>query len=99
MLFLIYFGLFFSFFSHGVSAGTGEVGDGDNQQQKVAAFKEYSLNELRKATNGFSTECIVSESGEKAPNVVYRGRLETNRFIAVKRFSKQSWPDAHQFLV
>ncbi|KMT11691.1 hypothetical protein BVRB_5g106280 [Beta vulgaris subsp. vulgaris] len=79
-------------------SGIGEVGDGDNQQQKVAAFKEYSLNELRKATNGFSTECIVSESGEKAPNVVYRGRLETNRFIAVKRFSKQSWPDAHQFL-
>ena len=77
----------------------GEVGEGDDQQQKVPAFKEYSLSELRKATNGFNPDCIVSESGEKAPNVVYRGRLDTNRVIAVKRFSKQSWPDAQQFLV
>ncbi|CAB4279248.1 unnamed protein product [Prunus armeniaca] len=62
-------------------------------------FKEYSLDELRKATNGFSSECIVSESGEKAPNVVYRGKLDNNRLVAVKRFSKQSWPDAQQFVV
>lgn len=74
--------------------GEGESGDA----QKIPAFREYNLNELRKATNGFSPDCIVSESGDKAPNVVYRGRLDTNRFIAVKRFSKQSWPDAQQFV-
>ncbi|KAH9611497.1 hypothetical protein KSS87_013630 [Heliosperma pusillum] len=74
-------------------------GDGDaQQQQKMAAFREYSLSELRKATNGFNPECIVSESGEKAPNVVYRGRLDASQLIAVKRFSKQSWPDAQQFV-
>lgn len=66
---------------------------------QVPAFKEYGLSELRKATNGFSSDCIVSESGEKAPNVVYRGKLESNRLVAVKRFSKQSWPDAQQFVV
>jgi hypothetical protein len=55
--------------------------------------------ELRKATNGFSAQYIVSESGEKAPNVVFRGKLENNRLVAVKRFSKQSWPDAQQFVV
>ncbi|ONI22146.1 hypothetical protein PRUPE_2G110200 [Prunus persica] len=67
-------------------------------EQAVPAFKEFSLAELRAATNGFNSELIVSESGEKAPNVVYRGKLRNNRLVAIKRFSKQSWPDPHQFL-
>lgn len=65
----------------------------------MPAFKEYGLVELRAATKGFSSELIVSESGEKAPNVVYRGKLDGGRLVAVKRFSKQSWPDAQQFVV
>ncbi|KAF3960459.1 hypothetical protein CMV_014832 [Castanea mollissima] len=78
----------------------GPTGNGDeaNEELQVPAFKEYGLNVLRKATNGFSTDYIVSESGEKAPNVVYRGKLDSNRLVAVKRFSKQSWPDAQQFV-
>ncbi|XAR54837.1 Non-specific serine/threonine protein kinase [Bertholletia excelsa] len=73
--------------------------NGDNHQgDQIQAFREYGLAELRKATNGFSSDYIVSESGEKAPNVVYRGKLDNNRLVAVKRFSKQSWPDAQQFL-
>ncbi|XP_028077377.1 serine/threonine-protein kinase BSK2-like isoform X2 [Camellia sinensis] len=70
-----------------------------DQDQVVPAFKEYSLAELRAATNGFSSELIVSESGDKAPNVVYRGKLKNNRFVAVKRFSKLSWPDPQQFVL
>ncbi|XP_074317801.1 serine/threonine-protein kinase BSK2 [Silene latifolia] len=81
-----------------ISENGGGEGDAQQQEQKTAAFREYSLSELRKATNGFNPECIVSESGEKAPNVVYRGRLDANHLIAVKRFSKQSWPDAQQFV-
>uniref|UniRef100_A0A2N9G503 non-specific serine/threonine protein kinase n=1 Tax=Fagus sylvatica TaxID=28930 RepID=A0A2N9G503_FAGSY len=73
-------------------------GDEAEQELQVPAFREYGLNELRKATNGFSTDHIVSESGERAPNVVYRGKLESSRLVAVKRFSKQSWPDAQQFV-
>ncbi|CAK7356181.1 unnamed protein product [Dovyalis caffra] len=73
--------------------------DEGGQVQEVPAFKEYSLSELRKATNGFCTDFIVSESGEKAPNVVYRGILDNNRLVAVKRFSKLAWPDAQQFMV
>ncbi|RRT83228.1 hypothetical protein B296_00008241 [Ensete ventricosum] len=69
------------------------------EQDQVPAFKEYGLAELRAATKGFSPEMIVSESGEKAPNVVYRGKLDGGRLVAVKRFSKQSWPDAQQFVV
>ncbi|OAY64986.1 putative serine/threonine-protein kinase [Ananas comosus] len=72
-------------------------GDG-GEPDRVPAFKEYGLAELRAATKGFSTDLIVSESGEKAPNVVYRGRLDGGRLIAVKRFSKQSWPDPQQFV-
>ncbi|KAI9088935.1 hypothetical protein K1719_029214 [Acacia pycnantha] len=73
-------------------------GDDVDQECQVPAFKEFGLNELRRATNEFSTNYIVSESGEKAPNVVYKGKLENNRLVAIKRFSKQSWPDAQQFM-
>ncbi|KAH1045311.1 hypothetical protein J1N35_036095 [Gossypium stocksii] len=72
--------------------------DGNGEQQAVPAFNEFSLAELRAASNGFSTDLIVSESGEKAPNVVYRGKLKNNRVVAIKRFSRQSWPDPHQFV-
>lgn len=42
----------------------------------------------------------MSEHGEKAPNVVYKGKLEDDdRLIAVKRFNKSAWPDTRQFLV
>ncbi|XP_024022207.1 probable serine/threonine-protein kinase At4g35230 [Morus notabilis] len=74
-------------------------GEEESQEEHaVAVFKEFGLAELRAATNGFSSELIVSESGEKAPNVVYRGKLRNNRLVAIKRFSKQSWPDPNQFL-
>lgn len=67
--------------------------------EQVPAFKEFGLAELRAATNGFSSELIVSESGEKAPNVVYRGKIRSDHLVAIKRFSKQSWPDSRQFMV
>lgn len=76
-----------------------------DQDQLVPPFREFSLAELRAATNGFSSDLIVSESGEKAPNVVYRGKLKSNnnnsshRLVAVKRFSRLSWPDPNQFLI
>ncbi|KAK7828107.1 serine/threonine-protein kinase bsk1 [Quercus suber] len=63
-------------------------------------FSEFSLSDLRAATNNFSSDYIVSESGEKAPNVVYKGRLQNHnhrRWIAVKKFTKQAWPDPKQF--
>ncbi|XP_024990947.1 serine/threonine-protein kinase BSK1-like isoform X1 [Cynara cardunculus var. scolymus] len=60
-------------------------------------FSEFSFADLKTATNNFSTDLIVSESGEKAPNLVYKGRLKNRRWIAVKKFSKLSWPDPKQF--
>ncbi|KAG0474667.1 hypothetical protein HPP92_014353 [Vanilla planifolia] len=36
-------------------------------------FQEFSFEQLRLATSGFAAENIVSEHGEKAPNVVYKG--------------------------
>ncbi|KAG5563209.1 hypothetical protein RHGRI_005837 [Rhododendron griersonianum] len=68
-----------------------EVGD-------VPAFREYTVEQLRKATSGFAVENIVSEHGEKAPNVVYKGKLDNQRRIAVKRFNRSAWPDSRQFL-
>lgn len=68
----------------------------------VPYFLEFSLAELKAATNNFSSDFIVSESGEKAPNVVYKGRLQNDsnrRLIAIKKFAKLAWPDPKQFAV
>ncbi|XP_073298754.1 serine/threonine-protein kinase BSK7-like isoform X2 [Primulina huaijiensis] len=64
----------------------------------LPAFREYSIEQLRTATSRFSVANIVSEHGEKAPNVVYKGKLENQRRIAVKRFNRSAWPDSRQFL-
>ncbi|KAM6543555.1 hypothetical protein CsatB_008002 [Cannabis sativa] len=66
----------------------------------VSVFSEFSLADLKAATSNFSSEFIVSESGEKAPNVVYKGRLQNQnnrRWIAIKKFTKLAWPDPQQF--
>nr|XP_009401888.1 PREDICTED: probable serine/threonine-protein kinase At4g35230 isoform X2 [Musa acuminata subsp. malaccensis] len=75
------------------SVEAGEGGGGG----EVTAFAEFSLAELKAATNGFSAENIVSESGDKAPNLVYKGRLQNRRWIAVKKFTRTAWPDPKQF--
>lgn len=72
---------------------------GKNEKNALPSFTEFSLDELKIATNGFSPENIVSEHGEKAPNVVYKGLLENGRWVAVKRFNRSAWPDSRQFLV
>ena len=69
-----------------------EVGD-------LPTFHQYTIDQLKNATSGFAVENIVSEHGEKAPNVVYKGKLESQMRIAVKRFNRSAWPDAQQFLV
>jgi BR-signaling kinase len=69
------------------------------EPEEVPAFREFPLELLRGATNSFSSDQIVSESGEKAPNFVYKGRLDQNRWIAIKRFPKAAWPDAKGFMV
>ncbi|XP_068669614.1 serine/threonine-protein kinase BSK5-like [Aristolochia californica] len=71
---------------------------GTNDRDSVPGFTEFSLDQLRVATSNFAVESIVSEHGEKAPNVVYKGILENDRKIAVKRFNKSAWPDSRQFL-
>ncbi|KAJ6806865.1 putative serine/threonine-protein kinase BSK3 isoform X2 [Iris pallida] len=72
-----------------------EKGDGGCN---LPAFQEYSFEQLRLATSGFAVENIISEQGEKAPNVVYKGKLDAQRKIAVKRFNRSAWPDPRQFL-
>ncbi|XWS35779.1 hypothetical protein CRYUN_Cryun20dG0025000 [Craigia yunnanensis] len=75
--------------------------DVENEKSEVdhlPAFREFTLEQLKNATSGFAVENIVSEHGEKAPNVVYRGKLENQRRIAVKRFNRMAWPDSRQFL-
>ncbi|KAE8723303.1 putative serine/threonine-protein kinase [Hibiscus syriacus] len=79
-----------------------EAPDVENEQSgevdELPAFREFTLEQLKNATSGFAVENIVSEHGEKAPNVVYRGKLENHRRIAVKRFNRMAWPDSRQFM-
>ncbi|GMH10199.1 hypothetical protein Nepgr_012040 [Nepenthes gracilis] len=75
-----------------------ECSDHENERSSIPNFREFSIEELRAATSGFSSEEIVSEHGEKAPNVVYRGKLDNDRCIAVKRFNRSAWPDIRQFI-
>lgn len=80
--------------------GKEEESKGEEKDSLGGGFTEFSLDQLRTATSGFSTDNIVSEHGEKAPNVVYKGRFEfeDDKFVAVKRFNRSAWPDPHQFL-
>lgn len=80
--------------------GTSTVAENEGSSDlDIPAFREYTIEQLRIATSGFAVENIVSEHGEKAPNVVYKGKLENQKRIAVKRFNRSAWPDARQFLV
>ncbi|KAH0900753.1 hypothetical protein HID58_040256 [Brassica napus] len=74
------------------NGGAGGVAGGG-----IPSFSEFSFSDLKAATNNFSSDNIVSESGEKAPNLVYKGRLQNRRWIAVKKFTKMAWPDPKQF--
>ncbi|KAL6203333.1 hypothetical protein ACLB2K_027033 [Fragaria x ananassa] len=69
-----------------------------NDKDSFPGFVEFSLDQLKAATSGFSSENVVSEHGEKAPNVVYKGALDDGSWIAVKRFNRSAWPDSRQFL-
>ncbi|KAJ8570747.1 hypothetical protein K7X08_037719 [Anisodus acutangulus] len=71
---------------------------GENGKNVLPSFTEFSLDVLMIATDGFAADNIVSEHGEKAPNVVYKGLLENGHWVAVKRFNRSAWPDSRQFL-
>lgn len=89
---------FHSHLNPSVLESSDQENGGKNEKNLWPSFSEYSLEELKAATNGFSSENIVSEHGEKAPNVVYKGKLENGQLIAVKRFNKFAWPDSRQFI-
>ncbi|WCJ26279.1 Protein kinase protein with tetratricopeptide repeat domain [Euphorbia peplus] len=78
--------------------GQNEENEEKSEVDDLPAFREYSIETLRMATSGFAVENIVSEHGEKAPNVVYKGKFDNQRRIAVKRFNRSAWPDTRQFL-
>ncbi|KAE8717276.1 putative serine/threonine-protein kinase [Hibiscus syriacus] len=49
---------------------------GKGEKNTWPFFTEFSLEQLKAATNGFSSDNIVSEHGEKAPNIVYKVKLD-----------------------
>ncbi|XP_076925807.1 serine/threonine-protein kinase BSK7-like [Bidens hawaiensis] len=71
-----------------------EAGDGSD----LPSLRVFSIGQLKTATSSFSVENIVSEHGDKAPNVVYKGELQNQKRVAIKRFDRSAWPDSRQFL-
>ncbi|KAH0876371.1 hypothetical protein HID58_063765 [Brassica napus] len=69
------------------------------EETHLLSFREYPLEQLKIATSGFALENVVSGDGDTPPNLVYKGKLENHQKIAIKRFSRFSWPDPRQFLV
>ncbi|KAI8025227.1 Serine/threonine-protein kinase BSK3 [Camellia lanceoleosa] len=70
------------------SASIVEAPNVENEEEEVSvlrAFHEFTLEQLKNATSGFAVEDIVSENGEKAPNVVYKGKLENQQRIEEAR--------------
>ncbi|KAH9605544.1 hypothetical protein KSS87_001930, partial [Heliosperma pusillum] len=75
-----------------------DSGNEDDNELGLPTFRDFTYDQLKNATSGFAVENIVSEHGEKAPNIVYKGKLENQMRIVVKRFNRSAWPDARQFL-
>ena len=69
----------------------------EDELDNLPAFREFSSETLKIATSGFAVENIVSQHWKKAPNVLYKGKLENKRKIVVKRFSRFAWPDASTY--
>ncbi|CAD5315190.1 unnamed protein product [Arabidopsis thaliana] len=66
----------------------------------VPDFSEFSASVLRDATNNFNKNAVVSVCSDQEPNLVYQGCIRSDkdkRLIAVKKFSKTTWPDPKQF--
>ncbi|KAG2307100.1 hypothetical protein Bca4012_083930 [Brassica carinata] len=86
----------FSFFS----AKSWEGEDSDDVEKYISrqASRTKSVKEVCFPISlcflVFVTENIVSEHGEKAPSVVYKGKLDNQRRIAVKRLNRKPWPDS-----
>ncbi|XP_010423909.1 PREDICTED: probable serine/threonine-protein kinase At5g41260 [Camelina sativa] len=72
--------------------------DDDGGGHYPLIFREFSFEQLRIATDGFSSGNIVSEHNDSVPNIVYKGKLGDGRRIAVKRFQRLSWPDPFEFI-
>ncbi|XP_010066321.2 LOW QUALITY PROTEIN: serine/threonine-protein kinase BSK1 [Eucalyptus grandis] len=76
----------------------GGGGGGGPRPGGAPPFSGFSVADLKTATGGFSRDFIVSEGGEKAPNLVFKGRLKSGAWIAVKKFTKFAWPDPKPFV-
>ncbi|KAL9245350.1 hypothetical protein vseg_019012 [Gypsophila vaccaria] len=75
-----------------------DAGNEEDNELGLPTFRDFTYEQLKNATSGFAVENIVSEHGEKAPNIVYKGKLENQMRIVVKRFNRSAWPDSRQFL-
>ncbi|XP_039136824.1 serine/threonine-protein kinase BSK1-like [Dioscorea cayenensis subsp. rotundata] len=71
----------------------------EQHQEGTTPFRQYTLQELMAATDGFSEQKFLSKGDGEIPNNTYSGLLPGGRQIAVKNFSLLAWPDEEQFKV
>ncbi|RLN18165.1 hypothetical protein C2845_PM02G15520 [Panicum miliaceum] len=73
----------------------GGVGGGVLRSRKIDQLKEYTYDELKKATGNFSKD---AELGRGAFGVVYKGTLESKKVIAVKKLQRKEKVEVEQFM-
>ncbi|KAK6916793.1 Serine-threonine/tyrosine-protein kinase, catalytic domain [Dillenia turbinata] len=60
-------------------------------------FCKFPFSDLKFATNNFHSSLIISKNYETTTNIVYKGRLRDQRWIAVKKYTSFAWPDRMVF--
>ncbi|KAL0694253.1 hypothetical protein Bca4012_061433 [Brassica carinata] len=83
------------------SSSSGEVPQQrahQNQGKGDPPLTKFSFSDLNMATENFSLKNIVSESVGESSNIVYKGRLQNRRLIAIKKFNNMAWPDPKTFV-
>lgn len=81
--------------NHKKDSSTETTGSKDTDHGNITALS-FTFRQLATATKNFRQECLVGEGGFGR---VYKGRIEDNRLVAVKKLSRNGLQGNREFLV
>lgn len=81
--------------NHGIMSGSGSRSFGSGTIAFTRSAKNFSLNDLEKATNNFDSSRILGEGGF---GLVYKGVLNDGRDVAVKILKRDDQRGGREFL-
>lgn len=81
--------------NHGIMSGSGSRSFNSGMIAYTGSAKNFTLNDLEKATNNFDTSRILGEGGF---GLVYKGVLNDGRDVAVKILKREDRRGGREFL-